>query len=341
MGARFHIERDFETIPMNFIWMKYHQVRFVSFGIWFLGLFLTDFTAIVNTPLDGWTDVLQYIKVISSIHIAFLILFLCYLLFRHFTDVEADSPSWKMIFHSLFDMSIHLDIGALIFASKFLETKNAVFTVEVFVVLDSIFTFFFTPFKRWRAMVDLVGILPSVILAHVSLYHSINYIVVFIPVTLVFLSPLLFTVFALSFTRNISPLALKFIQFFDPSLLPNLMIVPLNTPSHESLIDNPSMTSTRSEPPPAINERATNGSENDYFDFKSFPFAIAATFFIHFGCYCAGVHNNTMVVMAHYFLALASFLINTRVVSFPAIILTNVTDPTVQFNSVWPELSFV
>ena len=341
MGARFHIERDFETIPMNFIWMKYHQIRFVSFGIWFLGLFLTDFTSIVNTPLDGWSDVLEYIEVIASIHIAFLILFLCYLLFRHFTDVETDAPTWKMIIHSMFDLSLHLDIGALIFATKFLETKNAVFTIEVFLILDAVLTFILTPYKVWRAMVDLVGLLPSVILAHVSLYKSINYIIVFIPITLVLLSPLIFTICSIGFSRSLSRISMKFIQIFDPSLLPNMMIVPLNAPSHDSLIDNPSLTSMRTEPPPAINERATNGNEADYFDFKSFPFAVAATFCIHFGCYCSGIHNNTMVVMAHYFLTLAAFLINTRVVSFPAIILTNVTDPTIQFNSVWPELSFV
>ena len=240
MGARFHIERDFETIPMNFIWMKYHQIRFVSFGIWFLGLFLTDFTAIVNTPLDGWSDVLEYITVIASIHIAFLILFLCYLLFRHFTDVDTDAPSWKIIIHSMFDLSLHLDIGVLIFACKFLETKNAIFTVEVFVILDAVLTFGLTPFKRWRAMIDLVGIIPSVILAHISMYTTINYIFVFLPISIVLISPLLFTVFSLSFSRSIPKITLKFIKFFDPSLLPNMMIVPLNTPSHESLIDNPS-----------------------------------------------------------------------------------------------------
>jgi hypothetical protein len=35
------------------------------------------------------------------------------------------------------------------------------------------------------------------------------------------------------------------------------------------------------------------------------------------------------------------FLINTRVVAFPSIILSNVRESPVQFNSVWPELNFV
>lgn len=340
MGARFHIERDFETIPMNFLGMKYHQIRFVSFGIWFLGLFLTDFTAIVNTPLDGWSDVLEYIEVIASIHIVFICLFFIYLIFRHFTDVDADAPTWKMIIHSMFDLSLHLDIGALIFSTNFLDSKNAVFSVEAFVVLDAILVFAMTPYKRWRAMVDIFGILPTVILAHISLYKDINYLIVFAPLCVVLISPLLFTVFSLSFSNHLSKTSHSIIQFLDPTLLPNMMIVPLNV-SHSSLIDNPSTSTSRSEPPPAINERATNGNESDYFDFKSFPFAVAATFFIHFGCFCSGFHNNTMVVMAHYFLMLASFLINTRVVGFPSIILTNVTDSGVQFNSVWPELSFV
>lgn len=337
----YHIERDFDGIPMNFIWMKYHQVRFVSFGIWFLGLFLTDFTAIVNTPLDGWTDVLQYVKIIAIIHITFLIIFQIYLLFRHFTDIDADAPSWKMIIHSLFDMSIHLDIGTLVFASRFLKPDyNAVIVVEVFILLDAILTYFLTPFKRWRAAVDIVGILPTVILAHISLYRTkFNYIFVFVPITAVLICPLIFTVFTLSFSNRISKFSRKLIAFFDPSLLPNAMIVPSGQQGHESLIENLS-SSTRSEAP-QITERATTGDENDYFDFKSVPFAFAATFFIHFGCFCKGIHNNTMVIMAHYFLTLAMILINTRVVAFPAIILTNVIDSSVSFNSVWPELSFV
>lgn len=340
MGASFHIERDFETIPMNFLGMKYHQIRFVSFGIWFLGLFLTDFTAIVNTPLDGWSDVLDYLKVIAAVHVTFIGLFYIYLIFRHFTDVEADVPTWKMIIHSMFDLSLHLDIGALIFSTNFLDSKDSVFTVEAFVILDAILVPIMTPYKRWRTMIDIFGILPTVILGHVSLYHNINYVVVFLPLCAVLLSPLLFTVFSLSFSNRLSKTSYSFIQFLDPTLLPNAMIVPLNV-SHMSLIDNPSTTTSRSESPPAINDRATNGNESDYFDFKSFPFAVAATFFIHFGCFCSGFHNNTMVVMAHYFLMLAAFLINTRVVGFPSIILTNVTDPGIQFNSVWPELSFV
>ncbi|EAY19411.1 hypothetical protein TVAG_101290 [Trichomonas vaginalis G3] len=325
--------------------MKYHQIRFVSFGIWFLGLFLTDFTSIVNTPLDGWTDVLQYIKIISIIHITFVLIFLFYLLFRHFTDIDADAPNWKMFFHSMFDLSIHLDVGTLIFASKFFKTNNSynyksLYVVEVFVVLDAIMTFFLTPFKRWRSAVDVIGILPTVILAHVSVYvKNFNYIFVFIPITVVLLCPLIFTVFTLSFSSRISKLSRKIIAFFDPSLLPNAMIVPTSVPQHDSLMENLS-ASTRSEAP-AITERATTGDENDYFDFKSVPFAFAATFFIHFGCFCKEVHNNTMVVMAHYFLTLAMILINTRVVAFPAIILTNVVDTAVTFNSVWPELSFV
>lgn len=341
MKASYHIERDFETIPMNFLWMKYHQIRFVSFGVWFLGLFLTDFTSIVNTPHDGWSDVIQYIRVISILHLTFLVLFYCYLLFRHFTVDSSDAPSWRMILFSMFDLSIHLDITAIIFSVYFLSTPNAMYAIEVGFVVDSILTLIITPYKRWRAMVDIFGALPTVILGHIYLYHSINFLIVFAPLYIVLILPLLFTVFSLSFSDTISKFSMKIIRIFDPTLLPNAMFIPnLNNLSRQSLIDNPSSAQSRTEPP-LINDHATSGSEADYYDFKSFPAFILATFLIHFALFCQGAHHNTMVVMGHYFIALAAILVNTRVVAFPAIILTNVTDPSVQFNSVWPELSFV
>ena len=138
---------------------------------------------------------------------------------------------------------------------------------------------------------------------------------------------------------------MKMITKIDPSLLPNKMMIPLNRMTLEST-DQSATTSVagRRDGPPSIQERATSGdgaAETDYFDFKSIPAAVAASFFIHFGTFASGSHTNTMVVMAHYFLMLAAFLVNTRVVAFPAIILTNVVSHDVQFNSVWPELSFV
>ena len=167
MRAWYHIERSFAGIPMNFFWFEYHQIRFISFGIWFLGLFLTDFTAIVNAPDDGWRDVLQYLKVISIIHIIFLLSFLIYLLYRHWAAVESEAPSWKMIVQSMFDMSLHLDIAAIIFSSYFKqEPKLAMIVPEVLIVLDVVLTLTLTPFKRWRALIDIFGVLPTVVLGH-------------------------------------------------------------------------------------------------------------------------------------------------------------------------------
>jgi hypothetical protein len=336
MRYSYHVEREFSGIPMNFLWFEYHQIRFISFGIWFLGLFLTDFTAIVVTPDDGWRDVLQYIKVISIIHLIFISAFLVYLLFRHWTDSnEADAPNWKMIIHSMFDMSLHLDIAALIFSVCFYDhRRNSIFIWEVLIVIDALLCLVLTPFKRWRAFVDLFGALPSVILAHFAEVkhedYKVSYFPMFIPMALILLCPLIFSICVLINSQNISRFAIRCIKFMDPSLLPNMMVIQKAQQVHLG-----------ANQPPSIHDRATSGSESDYFDFKSVPMAIAATFFIHFGGYASGWHENTMVVMAHYFLMLAGILINTRVVAFPAIILTNVSDASVQFNSVWPELSFV
>ena len=339
MRAWYHIERDFADIPMNFFWFEYHQIRFISFGIWFLGLFLTDFTAIVNSPRDGGLhDVLQYLKVIAIIHIIFLFVFLIYLLYRHWTDIASDAPSWKMIIQSMFDMSLHLDIAAIIF-SYYFETNRQIAMVipELLIVVDVILTLTLTPFKRWRALIDIFGVLPTVVLGHISLWVSMNYLYVFLPISIILFCPLIFTIIVIGFSGSISRdndslFVMKMISKIDPSLLPNRMT--MSPSAGES-------SAPRRNQVPSIREKATAGSETDYVDFKSIPAAIAATFFIHFGLFAAGSHTNTMVVMAHYFLMLAAFLVNTRVVAFPAIILTNVVDSSITFNSVWPELSFV
>lgn len=392
MRCKYHIERDFATIPMNFLFLEYHQIRFVSFGIWFLGLFLTDFTSIVTTPGDqGWNDVIEYIKVISIIHAIFLVLFLIYLLFRQITDHEEPTVTVKMIIQSLFDMSIHLDIASIIFSFFFLDhKKNAMFIPEVLVFIDAVLTIVLTPFKKWRAAIDIFGVLPTLILAHISLYRTVNFVLVFVPISVILISPFIFTVISIGAFKEISRALKKFIKFIDPSLLPNQMLGPvLPNPTVDDSMINASLTQrpstenqltfldninknnqtspqithrerrerdrsnmnlqeqTRSgearnqDLPPSIHDRATTGSDDDYVDFKSIPAAILATFFIHFGCFCQGAHTYTMIVMAHYFITLAITLINTRVVAFPAIVLTNVTDKNVQFNSVWPELSFV
>ena len=404
MRCYYHIERDFATIPMNFLWFEYHQIRFISFGIWFLGLFLTDFTTIISTPGDdGWKDVLLNIKVISIIHLIFLSLFLIYLIFRILTDKDSNKVNAKMIIQSMFDMSIHLDIAAIIFSCFFLKNKkNSMFIVEILIIIDAVLTIVLTPFKTWRAFIDIFGALPTVVLGHVSLYKTINYLFVFTPISVILLSPLIFTIIAIGAMKHITVPLKKFIKFFDPSLLPNSMKIDFNNGQNNDnqditapmLIPNNSSETqltflnnimhnnndtkesrnhfasenlfasenirnrdkTRDsqkdkndgisdikggEHPPSIQEKATTGSVDDYFDFKSIPAAVFATFFIHFSVLCQGEHSNTMVVMAHYFITLAMILINSRVVALPAIILTNVSDSSVQFNSVWPELGFV
>lgn len=341
MRAYYHIERDFAQIPMNFLWLEYHQIRFVSFGIWFLGLFLTDFTSIVSSPVDGWNDVLNYIKVISIIHIIFLLLFLCYIFFRHFHNIGSEAPTWRMVVQAMFDMSFHLDIAALIFVEYFPESNNAIFALEILVLLDAIFTIALTPFKAWRALIDIVGVLPTIILIHVSIYKPIKYLICIIPISIGFLCPLIFTFSALACSNHISTFGFKIINRLDPFLLPNTIPLSRSNDNQSNDQNDHHQTISRPDQPPSINEKATTGAETDYFDFKSIPFFIAATLFIHFGCFADGMHTNTMIVMAHYFLMLAALLINTRVVAFPAIILTNVTDSNVHFNSVWPELSFV
>ena len=340
MRSYYHIERDFAKIPMNFLWLEYHQIRFVSFAIWFLGLFLTDFTSISTNPTDGWSDLLKYFEAISIIHIIFVGVFELYLILRHFIDNDASSPTWKMIVQSIFDLSIHLDIAAILFSVLWKQTINSIYIIEVLVILDAILTFVLTPYKRWRGFIDLFGVFPSIILAHISIYKTINSILIFIPITIVLTSPIFFTICSIGFTSKVISSTAKFIKFIDPTLLPNSFINSSNFLIENNSEHNDSLNG-HGENPPNINDRATSGDNSDYFDFKSFPFLIAATFFIHFGCFFQHTHSNTMIVMAHYFLMLGSFLINTRVVAFPAIIFTNVQDKSVQFNTVWPELSFV
>lgn len=402
MRCYYHIERDFAKNPINFLWFEYHQIRFISFGIWFLGLFLTDFTTIISTPGDdGWKDVLLNIKVISIIHLIFLSLFLIYLVIKLLTTSTITKVHVKMIIQSMFDMSIHLDIAAIIFSCFFLKNKkNSVFIIEILIIIDAILTFSLTPFKRWRGFVDIFGALPTVILAHVSLYKQIDYLFVFAPISVILISPFIFTIITIGALKRITSSLKNFIKFIDPSLLPNSMNIEFNnaqnienqsltspmlvsktsseTPltflshahnnnndekdnrtrftsentfnfdktrdreNHKDRDRNDRLTDTKNgEHPPSIQEKATTGSIDDYFDFKSIPAAVLATFFIHFACLAQGEHSNTMVVMAHYFITLAMILINSRVVALPAIILTNVSDPNVQFNSVWPELGFV
>lgn len=405
MRCNYHIERDFATIPMNFLWFEYHQIRFISFGIWFLGLFLTDFTTIISTPGDGgWKDVLLNIKVISIIHLIFLLLFLIYLIFRFLTDKDSNKVNAKMMVQSMFDMSIHLDIASILFSCFFLKNKkNSMFIVEILIIIDAILTVVLTPFKRWRAFVDIFGALPTVVLGHVRLYKTINYLFIFMPISVIFISPIIFTIIAVGAVKHITPSLRRFIKFIDPSLLPNSMkidfdngqnndnqeiaspmLIPNNSSATQLTFLNNAMRnndtkesrnnfaadtffipetsrnrergrdgqkdrdkndrtadSKSGEHPPSIQEKATTGTVDDYFDFKSIPSAVLATFFIHFAVLCQGEHSNTMVVMAHYFFTLAMILINSRVVALPSIILTNVSDSNVHFNSVWPELGFV
>jgi hypothetical protein len=206
---------------------------------------------------------------------------------------------------------------------------------EVFLLLDIALTMFLTPFKRWRDMVAFFGVLPTVILAHASLNAHFQADYIFLPLALVLFSPsLIFTILTIGFSSHISPIARKIIMRLDPSLLPNTMAASM------SGIHPPDGTG-HSDQPPSITDQATSGELLDYVDFKSVPMAIAGTFFLHFGWFAAGSHHQPLVIMAHYFLMLASILINTRVVAFPAIVLTNLAKPNVGFNSIWPELSFV
>ncbi|KAH0791837.1 hypothetical protein GPJ56_004331 [Histomonas meleagridis] len=241
-----------------------------------------------------------------------------------------------MIVGSLFDLSIHLDVAALVFTVHFQSTPYAIIAIEVITILDAVLTFILTPFKVWRGLVDIFGVLPTVVLAHISIYKKISYVVVFLPITIISVTPLIFSIIV-NIPKRMPPIFRKIICLIDPSLLPNLMAIPFARVQ----IQEDHHNNIGAEQPPTIHEKATSGSELDYFDYKSFPFFIAATFFIHFGCFCQGMHTNLIVVMCHYFLMLASILVNSRVVSFPAIVLTNVQDKSVQFNSVWPELSFV
>jgi hypothetical protein len=238
------------------------------------------------------------------------------------------------IFQAVFDLSLHIDIGALTFSVCYPDDgANAMFVVEAFVILDIICVLLLAPFKRWRALIDLVGILPSIGILHCKVAGTTIGLNFFscLPIAIVLLCPLLFTITVVGIPGKIAAAAEGFIDIIDPTLLPNKMFGRFD-----------SLVSTDSNEPPSIFQAATStGQKKEYFDFKSVPFAVAATFFIDYGCFAAGTHSYSMVIMVHYFVMLAMFLINTRVVAFPSIILTNVRDCQVQFNSVWPELNFV
>jgi hypothetical protein len=338
MRARCHIEREFSEYEVNFLWLEYHQVRFVSFVIWFIGLFLTDFTVLVSNPTDGHRDVIDYIRVISIIHITFVCLFLLYLIYFFFRS-EMKPPCRRFSIQCLFDLTVHLDISALIFCAYFTPTRPAsMAAAHCFCLVDIILTAFLTPYKLWRAAVDLFGLAPSLVVAHCYLAlpdRSISPLFLTLPLSIILLCPLLFSVAATAFSKTVPGIARKLIELFDPSLLPNQIAFARQLQRLETVDD-----SSRAHPAPTIQATATSGGDGDYYDFKAVPFAIAATFLIHIGCFAAGTHTNSMVVMAHYFIMLAAVLINTRVVAFPSIVLTNV-DPTVSLNTVWPELSFV
>jgi hypothetical protein len=326
--GRCHVEREFDhDRERTFIGLRYHQIRFVCFGIWFLGFFLMDFTQVVVRGDHGVRNVLTYVKVFSIIHMIVAVGFLAVLVY-HFPR------QLLRIFQAVFDLSLHIDIGALTFSVCYLDdAANAMFVAEAFVVLDIVCVLLLAPFKRWRALIDLVGLLPSMIILHCKMGGITIRSNLFpcLPIAIVLLCPLLFTITVVGIPGKISVFAEGFIDLVDPTLLPNKMfgrLDPLSAPD--------------SNEPPSIFQAATStGQKKEYFDFKSIPFAVAATFFIDYGCFAAGTHSYSMVIMVHYFVMLAMFLINTRVVAFPSIILTNVKEYPVQFNSVWPELNFV
>ena len=344
LRCHYHIERDFFHFSddhIDFFWfLKYHQVRFVSFAIWFIGLFLTDFTSIVATPGDnGWEDVLLNIKIISITHLSFIVLFQIYLiisLIKGHLGKKKSEKKWKndlkLVLQSLFDMSIHLDIHAIIFAYRFIDhKKSSMFILEALTLIDAILTVILTPFKIWRALVDFFGVLPSLILAHVSLYKPLNYLFVFLPITIVLVCPLLFTLLMVGCKEiNEEGSLNKFIRVVDPSLLPNQLELPKFDAHSQSMKENP------------ISKPMNSGKNTDYFDFKSIPAFVLATFLIHYGCFAQEYYSTTYFIIVHYFLTLIAILINTRVVSFPALIFTNVKDDNgPHFNPLYPELSFI
>lgn len=340
MRSYYHIERDYSYIGFNFIWFSYHQIRFISFGIWFIGLFLTDFTSLVTMPSDGLDEILLTFKIVSIIHIAFVALFFFYQIFKWLTDFQEKKPSLKMMVGCLFDLSIHFDICILIFSIYFVDYKNAIIILELLTIIDAALTLYLTPFKNWRAFVDLFGVLPTILILHMRLYeHKINYVFMFLPISIVCLTPLIFSLIV-NIPKKMSFSTIKIVTFFDKTLLPNRMMKNFSRIQIQN-DHNVNNENNILEQAPSINDKIGSGDENDYFDFKSFPFAVAATFFIHYGCFCQGFHDKILAIMCHYFLMLGCFLINSRVVAFPSIILTNVKDNSVQFSSVWPELSFV
>lgn len=342
--STYHIERDFEAHNLDFFYLKYHQIRFISFGIWFIGLFLTDFTSLVNSGTDDIADVIDLIKIISIIHIVFVLLFFIYILFRNlkFSTDEAHMSRLKLYVQSLFDLNLHIDVISLVFSFNFSKNANVFYVFEVGIIMDSLLIFYLTPFKKWRGFIDLFGLLPTTSLLHVRMFHKFKCLYAFLPLFFALIFPLIFTIYIIGCSNTLSPKKLYIIMFFDPTLLPNRMKVP----KHQvSLDDDKSTEKYRSqEERPKIQDPATSpgeNSENYYVDFKSLPFLVLSSFFLHYSLFYDGAHTITLLVMGHYFIALSSILINTRVVEFPSLILTNVDDPNVKFNSVWPELSFV
>jgi hypothetical protein len=336
MRTHMHIEREFSNYEVDFLWLEYHQVRFVSFAVWFIGLFLSDFTVLVSNPAGGWADVTAYLRVIAIIHLAFVLLFLAYLVV-FCLRAASRPPLRRLAAHCLFDLSAHLDVAVLIFVAYFTpDTPAAMAAAHCLCAADAVLTAVLTPYKLWRAAVDVCGVEPCLIVAHCILTQddpTISKLFVALPLAVVLLCPLLFTVAATAFSAAVPRAARRCIELLDPSLLPNQMAF-----ARQLRRADPGDDAARG--PPSILAAATSGGDDDYYDFKAVPFAIVATFLIHFGCFAAGTHSNSMVVMAHYFVMLAAVLINTRVVAFPSIVLTNV-DPTVTFNTVWPELNFV
>jgi hypothetical protein len=323
-----HVEREFDHDPeRTFVGLRYHQIRFVCFGIWFLGFFLVDFTQVAAGGDRGVRSVLTYVKVFSIIHMIVTVGFLAVVVYRFPRNVVR-------ILQAAFDLSLHVDIGALTFSVCCLDdAASAMFVAEAFVVLDIACVLLLASFKRWRALIDLVGILPSMIVLHCKVAGIAARSSFFpcLPIAIVLLCPLIFTVAAVGIPGELSAVVEGFIDVVDPALLPNKMFGRLDP-----------LAAPDSNEPPSIFQAATStGQKKEYFDFKSVPFAVAATFFINYGCFAAGKHSYSMVIMVHYFVMLAMFLINTRVVAFPSIVLTSVKESQVQFNSVWPELNFV
>ncbi|KAH0805364.1 uncharacterized protein GO595_001746 [Histomonas meleagridis] len=160
-----------------------------------------------------------------------------------------------MIIGSLFDLSIHLDVAALVFTVHFQSTPYAIIAIEVITILDAILTFILTPFKVWRGLVDIFGVLPTVVLAHISIYKKISYVVVFLPITIIGVTPLIFSIIVNIPKRCLEAIFRKIICLIDPSLLPNLMTIPFE----RAQIQEDHHNNIGAEQPPTIHEKATSG----------------------------------------------------------------------------------